>query len=245
MIDQITFGQTHLIWPVVLGAVLLWLVFIWKEWAGIASPRFFIKMGVSLIALSALAMIALQPNIQQAEKIGYTAILSPGYQQAQVDSLKAAHNNLKIVNYTPGIDVSNDIQSGQEVFVLGQGLKSFDLWQLEKASVQLLTGIKPSGIARLNYTHKNIVGNDFVVAGEYHKASRGRQLVLMGPGETPLDSIQLEEIPNQGFNLKTTHLVEGKFVYAIIYEDPFNYHFKKHEYRKEYCQQDYYIKNNY
>ena len=123
MIDQITFGQTHLIWPVVLGAVLLWLVFIWKEWAGIASPRFFIKMGVSLIALSALAMIALQPNIQQAEKIGYTAILSPGYQQAQVDSLKAAHNNLKIVNYTPGIDVSNDIQSGQEVFVLGSSTK--------------------------------------------------------------------------------------------------------------------------
>ena len=219
MIDQVTFGQTHLIWPVVLGAGLLWLVFIWKEWTGIARPRFFIKMLVSLIALGALAMIALQPNIRQAEKIGYTAILSPGYQKVQVDSLKAAHKNIKVVNYRPGEDLSNNIQSGQEVFVLGQGLKSFDLWQLEKVSVQLLNGTKPSGISRLTYTQKNTVGNDFVVAGEYHKASKGRQLVLTGPGDTPLDSVQLEVIPNQMFNLKTTHLVEGKFIYTLIEKD--------------------------
>ena len=96
MIDQITFGQTHLIWPVVFGAALLWLVFIWKEWAGVAGPRFFIKMLVSIIALGALAMIALQPNIQKAEKINHTVILSHGYQNSQVDSLKAKTLNREL-----------------------------------------------------------------------------------------------------------------------------------------------------
>lgn len=219
MIDQVTFGQTHLIWPVVLGAALLWLVFIWKEWTGVARPRFFIKMLVSLMALGALALIALQPNIRQTDKISYTAILSPGYQKMQVDSLKAAHKNIKVLNYRPGDNLSTSIQSGQEVFVLGQGLRSFDLWQLDKSSVQFLTGTKPSGISRLTYTQKNVVGNDFVIAGEYHRATKGRQLILTGPGDTPLDSVQLEAVTDQRFNLKTTHLVEGKFVYALIEKD--------------------------
>lgn len=219
MIDQITFGQTHLIWPVVFGAALLWLVFIWKEWAGVASPRFFIKMLVSIIALGALAMIALQPNIRKAEKINHTVILSPGYQNSQVDSLKAAHNKLTIVNYIPGMDLSNDIQSGQEVFVLGQGLKSFDLWQLDKTSVQFLAASQPAGVSRLTYTRKNVIGNDFVIEGEYHQAPKGHQMVLMGPGDTPLDSVELKPTDKQRFNLNTQHLVEGKFVYNLIEKD--------------------------
>jgi len=219
MIDQITFGQTHLIWPVVFGAALLWLVFIWKEWAGVARPRFFIKMLVSIIALGALAMIALQPNIRKAEKINHTVILSPGYQNSQVDSLKAAHNKLTIVNYIPGMDLSNDIQSGQEVFVLGQGLKSFDLWQLDKTSVQFLAASQPAGVSRLTYTRKNVIGNDFVIEGEYHQAPKGHQMVLMGPGDTPLDSVELKPTDKQRFNLNTQHLVEGKFVYNLIEKD--------------------------
>jgi hypothetical protein len=219
MIDHITFGQTHLIWPVVFGSGLLWLLFVWKEWTGETGPRFYIKILMGLIAVSALAMIALQPHIEKAQQISYTAVLSSGYKTTDVDSLKAAHKNLKILNYSPGMDLGNDIQTGQEVFVLGQGISSFDLWQLDKATVHFLAGSQPAGVSRLTYTRKNVAGNDFVVAGEYHAASKGQQLVLMGPGNSPLDSVQLEAAGSQRFSLRTPHLVAGKFVYTLVEKD--------------------------
>lgn len=219
MIDQVTLGQTHLLWPVVFAALSLWLLFVWKEWTGDAGPRFFIKVLVSLIAVSALAMIALQPSIKKDQQIGYTAILSAGYQKTDVDSLKKAHKNLRTISYRPGMDLTSDIQTGQEVFVLGQGLQPYDLWQLDKATVHFLACNQPMGVSRLTYAQKNVVGNDFVVEGEYHKAAKGQQLVLMGPGDSPLDSIQLEALSNQKFSLNTPHLVEGKFVYRLIEKD--------------------------
>lgn len=219
MIDQLTLGQTHLIWPVLFGAVLLWFLFIWKEWTGKVGSRFYIKVLVGLIAVSALAMIALQPNIEKGQQISYTAILSTGYQKKDLDSLQSVHKNLKIRSYTPGMDLTHDIQRGQEVFVLGQGLQPFDVWQLDRASVHFLEGTKPIGVSRLTYTQKNVVGNDFVVSGEYHKASKGQQLVLTGPGDSPLDSVELKPMEIQRFDLKTIHPVAGKYVYSLIEKD--------------------------
>ena len=113
MIDHITFGQTHLIWPVLIGSVLLWLVFIWKEWTGVQRPRLIIKILAGLIAISALAMIALQPIIQTEEKISYVGILSQSYETAERDSLKAVHRNIQFLEYKPGMDLTQSVQKGQ------------------------------------------------------------------------------------------------------------------------------------
>lgn len=219
MIDQVTLGQTHLIWPVVMGSGLLWLLFIWKEWKGAAGTRFYIKTVVGLIAVSALAMIALRPNMEMSQNEKHTAIVSPGYQKAALDSLKAVHKNLTMLTYTPGMDLTEKIETGQEVFVLGQGLQPFDLWQLDMASVHFLTGDQPSGISRLSYKMENVVGSDFLVEGRYHKAAEGQQLILKGPGGTVLDSTELRALSNQRFSLKAQHPVAGKFVYTLTEKD--------------------------
>lgn len=219
MIDYLTFGQTHLIWPVVFGSVLLWLVFIWKESPGWQGPRFYINLSAGLIAISALAMIALQPIIRTAEKISYVAILSQDYEAAQRDSLKAAHSNIEFIGYKPGMDLSQTVQKGQEVFVLGQGLAFFDLWQLDANDVHLLRAQKPTGVSRLKYEKENAVGNDFIIEGEYHKGLKGHQLILTGPGDTALDSVQFSTDTDQKFKLKTGLLLEGKFVYSLIEKD--------------------------
>lgn len=219
MIDQITFGQTHLIWPALIGSVLLWLVFIWKEWTGGQGPRLTIKILAGLIAISALAMIALQPIIQTEGKISYAAILSQGYEIGQRDSLKAVHRNIELIGYKPGMDLSQSVQQGQKVFVLGQGLAVFDLWQLDANEVQVLGAQKPAGVSRLIYKKENVVGNDLMIEGAYHKGHKGHQLVLMGPGDTALDSVELSEALDQRFSLKTRLLLEGKFVYSLIEKD--------------------------
>ncbi len=219
MIDQFTFGQIHLFWPIIIGSVFLWLVFIWKEWNGKTGSRFYIKILVALLAIGALAMIALQPKMRTVEKIGYSAILSPGYQKAQLDSLKKVYKSIKLIDYKPGRDLSASLQKGQEVFVLGQGLQAYDLWQLDDVKVHMLSGTLPVGVTRLKYEQQDVVGNVFRVEGEYHKAEKGQQLVLMGPGDIPLDSVQLRAVENQRFNLKSQHLVVGKFEYAFVEKD--------------------------
>jgi len=219
MIDQITIGQTHLIWPVIIGAGLLWLVFIWKEWTANRELRFYIKVLVSLIGIVALAMIALQPTILKKDKINYTAILSKAYQINQLDSLKAIYKNLSILDYSPGKHLSNDIQQGDQVFLLGQGMPSYDWWQLEDVSVQLLAQTQPRGISRVNYNPINRVGTNLVVKGEYLDAKEGRQLILTGPGNSPLDSMLLKKSDHQKFSLKTALSVKGKYVYHLIEKD--------------------------
>ena len=219
MIEQLTFGQIHLIWPIVFAAALLWLVFFWKEWTGKTGGRFYMKIFVGMIAILALALIALQPQIRTAEKVSYTGILSQGYQMAQQDSLKKVHKKIRFVHYRPGQDLSTDIKKGQKVFILGNGLASYDLWQLDGTQVFMLSAIALKGVSRLKYEPENVVGNDFIVSGEYRKASKDHQLLLTGPGGTPLDSLRLNDSEIQRFGLKAQHLVEGKFVYTLIEKD--------------------------
>ncbi|MCP4884726.1 MAG: hypothetical protein GY908_13155, partial [Flavobacteriales bacterium] len=106
-----------------------------------------------------------------------------------------------------------------EVFLLGQGLQSYDLWQLDDVNVQLLARSQPSGLSRLNYNYENTVGTDLVVKGEYLKASEGQQLLLTGPGDSALDSVQLKSSESQNFKLKTALPVSGKYVYHLIEKD--------------------------
>ena len=219
MIDLITIGQTHLIWPVLIGSGLLWLFFIWKEWTDRKGPRFYIKLLVSLVGIFALAMIALQPGIHKKDKISYTAILTPHYQMTQLDSLKTVHKNLTKINYSPGKYFSGDIQKGQEVFLLGQGLRSYDLWQLDDTKVQLLPQTQPSGLSRLTFESENVIGTDLLIKGQYLDAPKGRQLLLAGPGERPLDSVSLKAGENQKFDLKAPLHVSGKYVYRLIEKD--------------------------
>ena len=219
MIDQITFAQPQLIWLIIFGLGCLWLLFIWKEWQGVVGPRFFLKVIVSFIGILALSMIGLQPNIQTKEKIGYSAILTPGYQKAQRDSLKKAHKNLNIINYSSGKNLTTAVENGQEIFLLGQGLRAYDLWQLKGTKVHVLNGTIEPGVSQIKFDKQNVVGNNLVVEGEYLKPIKGRQLLLMGPGNIPLDSVQLLSQNSQRFVLKTQHLLTGKFVYALVEMD--------------------------
>lgn len=219
MIDELTFGQIHLIRPIFFAGVLLYLVFLWKEWTGKTGRRLYMKMIAGLIAILALAMIALQPHIRTPEKISYTGILSQGYQKAQQDSLKEVYKNIRFIDYKPGQDLSTDIKKGQKVFILGTGLATFDLWQLDENQVHILSAMDLKGVSRLKYASENVVGNDFIVTGEFRKAPKDHQLLLTGPGDTPLDSIRLQESETQRFRLKGQHLAEGNYVYKLVEKD--------------------------
>ncbi len=98
MIDRFTFLNDTWSWPVLLGAAVLFVVFIWKESSQFSSIRFYIKVVVAFLAILSLAMIALRPALLNTENSGNLIILTENYTQTSLDSLKKEHENIKVLN---------------------------------------------------------------------------------------------------------------------------------------------------
>lgn len=219
MISKFTFLNDHLTWPVLIGAAVILVVFIWKEWTQSTSLRLILKIGLSFIALVALALIALKPAFPTKESAGKMMLLTEGFRSDQLDSLKKEHRNLKVLDYDPEEAVSREIYNSEKIFVLGHGLKKYDLWQLEEAPAVFLGGNSPGGVVKLNYKQENAIGDRLVLKGLYENPEAGKRLVLQGPGGTGLDSVALNAEENKAFELAAELKVEGNYIYSLVEKD--------------------------
>ena len=52
-------------------------------------------------------------------------------------------------------------------FILGHGIPSFDLWQLDGISSKFLPGESPDGVLKLNYRQEKLVGKTLSIQGKY------------------------------------------------------------------------------
>ncbi len=219
MIDSFTFINDQWVWPVAIAAILLLAVFLWKEWAQAGKRRFVLKTVVAILAILALALIALKPALPTEETTGKMVLLTEGYQPEKLDSLKKENRRLKEVQYTPGEPLSKDLSSAENVFVLGYGLKEYDLWQLDEVPAIFLDGNAAGGIIKLKYEQEQRVGENLRLMGIYKNPESGNQLFLQGPGGIVLDSIALNTEEEQQFQLTTDLKVAGKYVYSLVEKD--------------------------
>ena len=83
MSDGVQLLNQNILWPVVLIALLLLMVFVWKEWEQRNEKRFRVKSVLSLMAVASLAMIILRPATFQEETKGKAIILTKGYRTSQ------------------------------------------------------------------------------------------------------------------------------------------------------------------
>ena len=219
MIDELHFLNAHLVWPIIAGAVILLSVFIWKERQQKISKRFYFRIFAALLSVLTLLILALAPAIKRTTSFAEGVLLTPGYEERQLDSLKKVNKSLNIVDYQPGVPLHNAMDSISSLQILGHGLMPYDLWQLEKTQVNYLGGNTPDGIVRLKYSKKNYQGKSLVVNGLYNKPKSGKQIVLLGPGGRGLDSISLDAERQQAFQLRTDLKLAGNFVFSVIEKD--------------------------
>lgn len=217
--NNITFLNIDWLLPVIFSAILIWLIFIWKEWYVSKSKRFLLKSFLAFLSIGSLALIALKPvRLVEAEK-NKALILTPGYNEEQLDSLQKETRNLKILRYEPGEPVLEEEDKITSAFILGHGISSFDLWQFDGISSSFLPGDRPDGVIKLRYKEKNSIGKSFIIQGKYNNPKNGNQLVLKGPGGSKLDSISLKDAKNQSFSLKTSLKAKGNFLYSLVEKD--------------------------
>tara|TARA_R100001369_G_scaffold92896_1_gene141126 strand:+ start:153283 stop:155034 length:1752 start_codon:yes stop_codon:yes gene_type:complete len=218
MSSNIFLNET-LFWPILIGALLLWILFIFKEWPDRYSKRFWLKTGIALLTITALALIFLKPTSLSEEKIKTGLVLTNGYDKEVLDSIKRDNNDLIIINYLKGESILREDVNASSLIILGEGIQDYDLWQLENIPTQYLGSFTNSGVTSLYYKEKNTIGNKLLVQGEYKNAKPGTKLILEAPGEIAVDSVILNSGKDETFQLSTDLKVEGKFLYKLIEKD--------------------------
>ncbi|WP_109097407.1 hypothetical protein [Aquimarina sp. AU58] len=220
MIDQITFLNENWILQIGIGGIILWFVFIWKEWPEFGKRRFWIKITISFLAITSLAIIALKPAISTANTITTKMVLlTEGYDKEQLDSLARIHKKLKKHLYKANHPIFDGVDTPDSVFVLGYGVKPYDLWQLDNYNVSYLGRKTPSGVIRFKYDYKNTVGKRQVFTGLYANPQKGNRLILEGPGGAGLDSVSLLVGEQQKFEFTTNLNVKGNYLFSLVEKD--------------------------
>ncbi|PRX44381.1 hypothetical protein [Salegentibacter salegens] len=218
MSNNLTFLNASWFWPVLVCCLILLLIFLWKEWSQAGKKRFFFKIFLAILAVSSLALIAIKPAIPQEVREGNVLILTQGYKQNQLDSLKKEYRKIKVIDYRKD-EVLPELKTSKQIFVLGQGISAYDLNQFKELPVTYLPGDTVAGIVKLNYNPKNQVGNKIKVQGRFLKTKLGNRLVLEDAGGTAVDSIVFTSKENKNFNLETELKVAGNYVFNITLKD--------------------------
>jgi hypothetical protein len=218
MNNQLQFMNHELWWVALPLAFLLVLLFVWKEWRGAFDGRFVINSLVGMLAMGALLLLYLRPALL-TEISGKAILLTENYRVPQLDSLKAKEKSIPIIRYRSGLNFSKFLDSINEVVVLGNGLSSYDFWQLQDVSTTYLKGAVPKGIVKLKYENRLQIGENLFVSGLYNQPSSGNRLVLETNGGQGLDSIVLKGATEQGFELESNVKAKGKFVYQLSEKD--------------------------
>lgn len=219
MINRIEFLNDHWILPVIIASICLLILFIVKEWGQSGRNRLLLKMVLSLIAISCLALIALKPAFPIESNGKQYVLLTKQFSANQLDSIKGLNPKIEIFEYNPDETIPAELRSADKVFLLGNGVQDFDLWQLDNTSVEFLGDLRQKGITRIKYAEEYSIGDRLTLLGDYSLASEEIKIVLQDPGGAALDSVSLNIAEEQQFELAAQLKVAGKYIYSLILKD--------------------------
>jgi len=230
MIEGLSFINNQWLWPVLLLSGIVFALFVWKERAKFPSSKFYLSVLASFIAVCSLLLIALQPQRAVPMQSENLILLTEGYDEVKLDSLKQVYNRIPISNYQPGSIDWKENALPKNLFMLGNGVRAYDLWQLDSVKTYFLEDTTFYGITRFNYDPKATLGSSGVFSGVYYQGAAGTKIFLQDPGGNKLDSVVLSGKPVENFQLSTTYKTLGNSLYSLsvfdslgihIFRDPF------------------------
>lgn len=218
MIENLFFQNAHLCWPVIFIGVVLWFLFVWKEWRKPLSKLFVTSCLISLLTIIAIAMLALKPKVGSlSNSVG--VVLTDFYQEEQLDSLMKVEKDLKLYQYQENLSIQSKLDSLRTIYVLGDGIAPYDFWQFENRSVSYLSNEVPKGVTNINYKQINYVGEFMIVRGNYNVPQEKNSIVLEDASGKAQDSVVFEKNGSSNFVLKLPLKSKGKFVYQLVEKD--------------------------
>ncbi|WP_127019450.1 hypothetical protein [Flagellimonas beolgyonensis] len=218
MIDGLTFLNQKLLLPILLGGILVFGFFVWKEWPQKGERRFWIKLAIGFIGLVALALLVLKPAVPQMVSGKKSIILTEGYRQAQLDSLTKLYKRISIESYQPG-KLFSKINPNDTLFVLGYGLEPFDFWLVEQNKVDFLGAEPLVGWTAIHYKPVIELGDILSLQTEYTQSKEGHWALLYDNGGNALDSVEFSGETLQKLTFKVEPKASGRFEFALVEKD--------------------------
>jgi len=219
VIDNISFIHEEWMWPVIAGSVVLWGLFLWKELRVTGAKYLVIKSIAALIAVISLAVMILQPVKAVPRTKGVGIILTEAYKQQQVDSLEVLYKDIEIIKYDGDGFNPSQLEAISTAYILGNGIASYDIWQLQPIATTYLGGNILSGITKMAYNKSTTVGDSLTILGRYTSPIKGRRLVLEDAGGNALDSVTVSGGEAFNFKLQAVTSVSGRYVYKLVEKD--------------------------
>ncbi|WP_108425817.1 hypothetical protein [Flagellimonas amoyensis] len=218
MIDGTIFLNWKFFWPFFVGSLLLWAVFIWKEWTQRKEQRFWVKLMVSCVGIASLLAMALRPAHRKEALLGKGLLLTEGHRPEQLDSIRSLFRRIRTESYIPG-NTPPLLETTDSLFVLGHGIQPFDMWQFKGKAVNFLGGKEPEGLVDVSHKEELLLGEELSIKVKYTNPKTGHWLILNDPGENGLDSIPLDDGEQQYVELGTNPKASGHFVYSLVEKD--------------------------
>lgn len=218
MNDTVSFLHADVVWPLGIGAILLWVLFLWKEW-GLPKRQFYGHALIAAIAITSLTLLILRPMMVDVRPENRGVLLTENFSRKQLDSLKKEHPRLVRIPYEENRSFGETLDSLSSVFILGNGLRPYDFWQLENTNTTYIPSALPNGLIRLNYNREAYVGRPWKVQGRYNAQEHRHRLVLMDPGGRAIDSVAVDTLGIFDFELKADLQFKGKSLFYLLEKD--------------------------
>jgi hypothetical protein len=219
MTEGISLVHGELLIPIILGGIIVFGCYSYKEWQTRATGRFGLNTIIALVTILALSIIILEPTHQVEITDQYGLVLTDGFNDKQKDSVLKLYDGIKVLHYNPKKSIHKELDSLYHILVVGNGIKPYDFYLFDSVSTTYIQGNKPSGISRLNFTDKLLLGQQLEVSGSYSKPKKGTSLILQDSRGNGLDSIHFFADRNTDFNLGTNPKASGKFLYQLTVKD--------------------------
>ena len=87
MIDGFSFLQKELIIPILLGGLVVFNIYVWKEWQTKQRGRFVVNSIVALITILALGILILEPTKEVEINDSQALVLTDNFNTVVKDSL--------------------------------------------------------------------------------------------------------------------------------------------------------------
>lgn len=218
MTESIHLINSDWLWLVVVGAIVMAILLLVKEWKTKAGGSFALRSGIAFVAIVSLALIALRPAVSYSTDARSVVILTTGYNQDVLDSLENAVKP-EVIRYVKGKGLFPPGNVYDQAFVLGEGLLPDDLWQLDDLSVELIPGEKPEGLVKIKHSRKVTSGDPVWIKGLYRDTGNaGKMITLETSAGNALDSVSVVE-KEAWFELSSETKAEGGFLYYVTVKD--------------------------
>ncbi|TLP71888.1 hypothetical protein [Maribacter sp. ACAM166] len=219
MIDGFSFVNKESLLPILIGGLIVFGCYFWKESTNRKHGKFIINTIVAFLTITALVLIVLKPTKEVEINDRQGLLLTEGFDEQQKDSLLLRYQGIKELNYNPNKSIGYKLDSLTGLFVLGNGIKPFDFELFKNIPLTYITAKEPYGITDFRYKKSIVLGEKLNVKGIYNKPLKGTMLILEDAGGNGLDSVQLDRIGEVGFSLEAVPKVSGEYVYLLTEKD--------------------------